>query len=124
MTRRSCVPAWNISVLRRLFGQALKIVEELPMKKAFLSIALLGAMLVVSSAADARCVTERRGTRSTTNCDGVITERDGNRSITYNRDGSVTRRKGNRSTTYGDGVTTYRRGDSSTTYDNRPGWRW
>ena len=76
------------------------------------AIGLVGAV----SEANAGCVTQRQGIRSTTNCDGVITERYGNRSKTYGLDGTVTERHGTRSTTYGDGTVTNRYGTRSTTY--------
>jgi len=91
------------------------------MMQLFGGVALAIGLVVASTAAEARCTTERSGNRSVTNCDGVITERQGNRSVTYNRDGSVTERHGNRSKTYGNGSTTYRKGNRSRTYEHR---RW
>ncbi|HEX2727221.1 MAG TPA: hypothetical protein VHN20_15485 [Beijerinckiaceae bacterium] len=70
--------------------------------------------------AEAACVTTRNGIRSTTVCNGVVTKRYGNRSVTYGPGGTVTRRHGTRSATYGRGYTTYRRGPRSVTYQTRP----
>jgi hypothetical protein len=92
------------------------------MNKLFGSVIVAAGLVVVSSVAEARCVTTRSGNRSVTNCDGVITERHGNRSVTYGRGGVVTERQGTRSQTYGRGTTTYRDGNRSVTYGNRPWW--
>jgi hypothetical protein len=90
--------------------------REHQMKKLFGPVILAAGLVVVSSVAEARCVTTRSGNRSVTNCNGVITERHGNRSVTYGP-GGVTRRHGTRSTTYGPyGEVTQRHGLRSTTY--------
>jgi hypothetical protein len=90
------------------------------MKKFLGPVVLAAGLFMVSSIAEAACVTTRNGIRSTTVCNGVVTKRYGNRSVTYGRGGVVTRRQGTRSATYGRGYTTYRQGRRSVTYGTRP----
>ena len=53
------------------------------MKKFLGPVVLAAGLFMVSSIAEAACVTTRNGIRSTTVCNGVVTKRYGNRSVTY-----------------------------------------